>query len=43
VQGLPRFVQNIGPVMSLGFVRVEYVIDPATNESRFTVGLSFAR
>ena len=43
VQGLPRFVQNIGPVMSLGFVRVEYVIDPATAESRFVVGLSFAR
>ena len=43
VQGLPRFVQNVGPVMSLGFVRVDYVIDPATNESRFAVGLSFAR
>jgi hypothetical protein len=43
VQGLPRFVQNLGPVMSLGFVRVDYVIDPATNEGRFAVGLSFAR
>jgi hypothetical protein len=43
VQRLPRFVQNIGPVMSLGFVRIDYVIDPATNDSRFTIGLSFAR
>ena len=40
---LPRFVQNVGPLVTLSFVRLEYTIDPATRDSRFKVGLSFAR
>ena len=40
---LPRFVQNVGPMVTLSFVRAEYTIDPATRDSRFKVGLSFAR
>ena len=43
VRRLPRFVQNVGPVVTLSFVRLEYTIDPATSDSRFKVGLSFAR
>jgi hypothetical protein len=40
---LPRFVQNVGPLVTLSFVRLEYTIDPATSDSRFKLGLSFAR
>jgi hypothetical protein len=40
---LPRFVQNVGPLVTVSFFRVEYTIDPATRDSRFRVGLSFAR
>jgi hypothetical protein len=43
VQRLPRFVQNVGPAVSLSFVRVEYLIDPATGDDRFKAGLSFVR
>ena len=43
VQDLPRFIQNVGPSLTLSFVRVEYLIDPATGDDRFKVGLSFAR
>jgi hypothetical protein len=43
VQRLPRFVQNVGPLITVSFVRAEYTIDPATGDSRFKIGLSFAR
>ena len=43
VQHLPRFTQNVGAVLLLSFLRVEYTIDPATSDSRFGAGLSFAR
>jgi hypothetical protein len=43
IQRLPRFVQNVGPILTVSFLRVEYLIDPATRESRFKAGLSFAR
>jgi hypothetical protein len=43
VQRLPRLVQNVGPLVTLSFVRLEYTVDPATGDSRFKVGLSFAR
>jgi hypothetical protein len=43
VQHLPRFIQNVGPSLTLSFVRIEYLIDPATGDDRFKVGLSFAR
>ena len=43
VQRLPRFVQNVGPLVTLSFLRLEYTIDPATSDSRFKAGLSFAR
>ena len=42
-QGLPKFIQNVGPVLTWSFVRVEHVIDPATREGQFSAGLSFAR
>ena len=40
---LPRFVQNVGPVITLSFVRAEYTVDPASRDSRFRIGLAFAR
>jgi hypothetical protein len=43
VRRLPRFVQNVGPLVTLSFVRLEYTIDPATRDWRFKLGLSFAR
>jgi hypothetical protein len=43
VQRLPRFIQNVGPSLTLSFVRLEYLIDPATGDDRFKVGVSFAR
>ena len=43
VQRLPRFIQNVGPVLTMSFVRIEHTIDPATRESQFSFGLSFAR
>ena len=43
VQRLPRFTQNVGAVLLMSFVRFEYTIDPATSDSRFGAGLSFAR
>lgn len=43
VQRLPRFVQNVGPLVTVSFFRMEYTIDPATRDSRFRIGLSFGR
>jgi len=43
VQRLPRFTQNVGALVALGFLRVEYAIDPATRKQRTGVALSFAR
>lgn len=43
IQRLPRFVQNVSAMVSLSFVRAEYTFDPATRDSRFKLGLSFAR
>ncbi|HUQ81297.1 MAG TPA: hypothetical protein VM076_09180 [Gemmatimonadaceae bacterium] len=43
VQRLPRFVQNVGAILTLSFFKLEYTIDPATSDSRFAVGLSFVR
>jgi len=43
VQGLPPFVQNIGPVLTWSFARIEWVVDPATGNSHFGYGLSFVR
>jgi len=43
VQRLPSLIQNVGPFVTLSFARLEYTIDPATRESRFTLALSFVR
>jgi hypothetical protein len=43
VRHLPRFVQNVGPLVMLSFARLEYTIDPATGDDRFRLGLSFVR
>lgn len=43
VQRLPRFVQNVGPLVTLSFLRAEYTLDPATGDARFKLGLAFAR
>lgn len=40
---LPRFIQNVGPILTLSLFKLEYLIDPATRDSRFRAGLSFAR
>jgi hypothetical protein len=43
VQRLPRFVQNVGVMATLSFLRVEYSLDPATRNDRISLSLSFAR
>ena len=43
VQRLPRFVQNVGPTLTLSFLRLEYLVDPATGDDRFKAGVAFAR
>jgi hypothetical protein len=43
VQRLPRFVQNVGVMATLSFLRVEYSLDPATRNDRISVSLSFVR
>lgn len=40
---LPSFEQNIGVRLAISLVRVDYVIDPATRESRLSFGISLAR
>jgi len=43
VQRLPRFIQNVGAMVTLGFLRVEYTLDPATRDDRISASLAFAR
>ena len=43
VQHLPRLVQNVGALLTLSLVRVEYAVDPATRKQSLGVGLSIAR
>jgi hypothetical protein len=43
VQHLPRFVQNVGVMGTLSFVRVEYAIDPATRKDHLGISLSVGR
>lgn len=43
VQRLPRFIQNVGVLATLSFLRLEYALDPATREQRVSAALSFAR
>jgi hypothetical protein len=40
---LPAFTQNAGVRLVLGFARVEYLIDPASRERVWKLGLSAAR
>jgi len=43
VQHLPRLTQNVGALLTLSLVRVEYAVDPATRKQSLGVGLSIAR
>ena len=43
IQRLPRFVQNVGVMATLSFLRVEYAVDPASRKGHFGASLSFAR
>jgi len=42
-QSLPRFTQNVGGLVTVGVLKAEYAIDPASRKHRLTVALSFAR
>jgi hypothetical protein len=33
---LPALIQNVGPALGVGFLRVDYAIDPASNRSPFS-------
>jgi hypothetical protein len=33
VGGLPALIQNVGPALGMGFLRVDYAIDPSSNRS----------
>jgi hypothetical protein len=39
----PTLEQNVGVRLAISFLRADYVVDPASNRSRFSVGLSFFR
>jgi hypothetical protein len=43
IQRLPRFVQNVGAMVTLGFLRVEYAVDPASRKQHLGASLAFAR
>ena len=36
VGGLPALIQNVGPALGMGFLRVDYAIDPSSNRSPFS-------
>ena len=40
---LPALEQNVGARLALSFLRVDYLIDPASRRSNFSVGLSVFR
>jgi len=40
---LPTLEQNVGARLALSFLRVDYLVDPASNRSNFSVGLSVFR
>jgi hypothetical protein len=39
----PTLEQNVGARLAISFLRVDYVVDPSSRDSKFTVGLSFFR
>jgi hypothetical protein len=39
----PTLEQNVGVRLAISFLRVDYVVDPASRNSKFSVGLSFFR
>jgi len=43
VQQLPRFVQNVGAMATLSFIRFEYSLDPASRKDHLSVAIAFAR
>jgi hypothetical protein len=40
VDGLPDFVQNVGARLALGFLRVDYMVDPANGDRSVSFGVS---
>jgi hypothetical protein len=43
VRKLPALEQNVGARLAISFGRVDYVVDPASHRSKFSVGLSVFR
>ena len=40
---LPTLEQNVGARLALSFLRVDYLVDPASRRSNFSIGLSVFR
>jgi hypothetical protein len=40
VDGLPDFVQNVGARLALGFLRLDYMVDPSNGDHAFSLGVS---
>ena len=43
VQRLPRFVQNVGAMATVSFLRLEYAMDPASRKDHISLAVAFAR
>jgi hypothetical protein len=43
VQRLPRLIQNVGAMVTVSLLRVEYAVDPATRKQSLQASLSIAR
>jgi hypothetical protein len=43
VRELPDFTQNVGVRLSLGFLRADFMVNPATRRSDLGLGISFSR
>jgi hypothetical protein len=39
----PTLEQNVGLRLAISLLRVDYIVDPASRRSTFSVGLSFFR
>ena len=43
IQRVPRLVQNMGAMVTLSFVRLEYAVDPASRRQHVGLAVAFAR
>ena len=43
IGGVPEYVQNVGVRLTLGFGRVDWVIDPESKETAFGFGVAFGK